>query len=764
MYNKIKIFLCLILLATSLIYASEKNHYWKLGWGLYGTSGWHGHNKVLDVARFDWSVINFGNEPDDQSTVNFCNKVLALNPEHKFLIRVWPINGLGISENNYMATFLDYLYAPGVKKKILYIIRQQIELIKKGISRPQNIVGAYFLEELPGYFSSCPFTTQWTNWKKGDPVPGDMKPYLNQIEKSMGQPFDWNKPSQRLWWGKKWVDVINQIDKTIKETLGPEGKVFYYQATGWGNLNTLKKGQTIMSPYILPYSYRNILKPVGYADGIFGYPNDKAVWNRKTLAIVHKYHCLFFSQISQPPGMRLSTLSKMVTLARVKNPNNLGGFLFPVSGRKIHAWNELSYQPDNSFWTYSDQIRWFGWKYRINMNVVNRALMPRINLDYNFTGLKKGNFAYVQAFIVNPRQPNWYGGNVNLATLKHVVATLSVPDGLSIPYANNAGPALPLPDIKPLHAGIAGWWVRVDKNDALPGKKRPISVTVVANSDGKIFSQYSLQKLQQEIPSNIDKWRKIYRSGETWVEPAFHLQDETPVVEIQILANKVISPSLISGDRTVVYHGILKKGMTLVIGPENKAHIFFPNLFDKSIRRFGNTDNKIASYNTGYGVYETPQISVNPGDPYKLSITGWKTGDVNSLAGLYFNGMEKGKLITKFEAVLVNSFGPKETLVSAEFVPPSFDKGPVSLRIIFYRFYQKGKNNGTIYYRSFNLQDTAYPKIGLDVSRQLYGVLAPLVSPFSIWTLKDESDPTLYNSAQLRLRFLSPQKVAGKSF
>ncbi|MCL5674373.1 MAG: hypothetical protein M1501_01340 [Candidatus Omnitrophica bacterium] len=55
---------------------------------------------------------------------------------------------------------------------------------------------------------------------------------------------------------------------------------------------------------------------------------------------------------------------------------------------------------------------------------------------------------------------------------------------------------------------------------------------------------------------------------------------------------------------------------------------------------------------------------------------------------------------------------------------------------------------------------TAFPETGLDVSRQLNGRLAPLVSPFSIWTYKDESDPTLWNTPKIQLRFLSSQKAA----
>ena len=133
--------------------AAEPNHYWEWGWGSYGMRA--GELSVIDVARFDWTAISFGNDPADQTTVDRCNEILRLNPKHKFVIRVWPISYLGdCPENSHQATLFHYLYAPGVKEKLLAETRRQIELIVKGVSKPENVVGSHFLEELPGTF--CP--------------------------------------------------------------------------------------------------------------------------------------------------------------------------------------------------------------------------------------------------------------------------------------------------------------------------------------------------------------------------------------------------------------------------------------------------------------------------------------------------------------------------------------------------------------------------------------------------------------------------------
>jgi len=68
---------------------------------------------IEDIARFDWSLVNFGSVPDNQQTVDRCNAILRVNPNHRFVIRIWPISNQGrLPNNRYMATLWDYFYNP----------------------------------------------------------------------------------------------------------------------------------------------------------------------------------------------------------------------------------------------------------------------------------------------------------------------------------------------------------------------------------------------------------------------------------------------------------------------------------------------------------------------------------------------------------------------------------------------------------------------------------------------------------------------------
>ena len=55
--------------------------------------GWHVDE--LDVARFDWLYLCFGNIPADHGTTELLNRLLAINPDLKIVIRLWPKLGAG---------------------------------------------------------------------------------------------------------------------------------------------------------------------------------------------------------------------------------------------------------------------------------------------------------------------------------------------------------------------------------------------------------------------------------------------------------------------------------------------------------------------------------------------------------------------------------------------------------------------------------------------------------------------------------------------
>ncbi|MDP7134388.1 MAG: hypothetical protein QF437_28075, partial [Planctomycetota bacterium] len=150
-----------LLLASALLLAPadsapRKDQYWEWGVGAY--FGGLGNMTLLDVARYDWVYLCYGNISASKETTELLNQMLELNPDLKIVIRVWPIMSAGdCKENRYQATFLHYLYKPGVKEKVLKNVRAQISVVLDHISKPENVAGLTFLEELPGHFSGSPF-------------------------------------------------------------------------------------------------------------------------------------------------------------------------------------------------------------------------------------------------------------------------------------------------------------------------------------------------------------------------------------------------------------------------------------------------------------------------------------------------------------------------------------------------------------------------------------------------------------------------------
>ena len=556
--------------------AGAADRYWEWGWGSYGLGA--GTVSTLDVARFDWTFIAFSNDPVRQTTVNRCNEILRLNPNHRFVIRVWPIHGLGdCPENGRRATFLHYLYAPGVKEELLAETRRQVNLILEGVSKPENVVGSFFLEELPGTF--CPGVVSLLAGE--DLPPWIVDRFQTDIEADLGAPLDWSNEAHRTWWGQKWVQVMDEIHATLKDATA-DRIVIYYQLT---MVNTLDYYEALIEADpanaeiypksgFVPIHYADVVKP-GLCDGIFGSP--KSDWEMQTQAIVTNLNCLLFSQISLPPFMRSFTLEDTVNLARWENPGNLGSFLFYQlsEGPRANVWKDIPWQ-DDSYWTSSDHMRRFGWEYNIGMDVVATNLAPRVELDYSLKGLATGGMTHIQALIHNPRHPSWYGGQADLGLLENAGITLSVPDGFSIPLENNPGDTLDLGNIDADGYRVADWWVRLDKDDPSIPPSQTFRVVVTAESpvdEGIATGEAASSALDQAIPSFETHYAA--RSGDQWAEPALRTPHYSPVVELEALWADIDSPELVcDGDQRIVYQDILAPGTLLRLGPGPKAALF----------------------------------------------------------------------------------------------------------------------------------------------------------------------------------------------
>jgi len=735
--------LLLLAAATAQAQPTTASRFWELGWGLYGGEG-------LDAARFDWHMICFGNVSANQQTVDALNEMLKINPRHKFLIRVWPIGHLGdCPENRGQATLFHYLYQPGVREKLLAETRRQIELVLKGVSRPQNVYGSCFLEELPGHFTSGPFGAQG---KPAGEIPWDMKRFRKEIEAELGERLDLSSEKQARWWGEKYCQVLGEIHRAMKEASGGR-PVFYYQNTGCQTLDHLERPlfKQKRPLNVAPIRYAQILKP-GLCDGIFGYPNKQAVWEDQTQFIVAGHHCLLFSQMSLPPGMRLCKFDEMVELARWNDPGNVGSFLYPTHGRKERAWNELEYQDASSYWTSSDHVRRFAWEHKIGQPIVDRALAPNMQFVYDLSQAGKSQFVHVVVQLSNPREPSWYGGSVDEATLRRVAVTLTVPEGFRIAPASSGPPTYKLGDLGPLATRVADWWVEAEAHPATIPAGRAFTATLRCANGPAV--KVTGTRLVEEVPSF--QARPISRSGQQWAEPLHGRPPMDAAVEMTTLTD-VLCPEVGSATKKATYRDVLRPRERLGIGPGLKARLYASPLWGKADRQFPAGLHGPDGVSSGYLVHGTKAMPVRSGQKYRLSVTGWGRDGGNSLVVARFAGRdrESGKLLHEDVSCLVQRLGPGETTVAQDVEVPQVAGGDVTLQLYFYRY----KSRGTVCYKSFDCKRLDIAAEGVDVSGKLEGVLPPLEPPFTEWTYHDLSDPDSYGRPKLELRFLSPAEI-----
>jgi hypothetical protein len=309
---------------------------------------------VEDRAAFDWSTINFGNVHATSETLDRLNRILEINPDHKFVIRVWPIINLGDSpdENRNQGTLLHYLYKSGVRETLLQKIEDQIDFVLEGITRPENVVGLTFLEELPQHFTTDEETL---GWRRGDPLPWDIARYETQINAELGEPFDMAREDHRLWWGTKYSETLSEIHAKMKEASGGR-EVFIWQGTLFRTLDMLDSGESMVQDDVVPIYYRDIIKP-GLVDGIFGYPNTAAIWEEQTMDIVEGFDIVFWSQSSTPGVMRGSSWDETIALARETHRGNLGTMFFVSPSTGAGDWNPMPYEDGVTFWSNDAHAR-----------------------------------------------------------------------------------------------------------------------------------------------------------------------------------------------------------------------------------------------------------------------------------------------------------------------------------------------------------------------------------------------------------------------
>lgn len=721
--------------AAPLAAQEAPDRYWDWGVGAY-FSGLAGQTD-LDVALYDWVFLNFGNISATPETTAALNRFLKLNPDLKIVIRVWPIMSLGdCPQNRFQATFLHYLYQPGVREGVLKNIRDQVSVVLDHIDKPENVVGLTFLEELPGSFSAG---LRWKPQEDGT-LSWDLERFRAEIEAERGKPLVWDDET-RLWWGEKWVQVINEINEEMKAASGGR-TVIYYQMTGYTSLDMVPEGTPLSQPGLMPIRWTDIIQP-GRCDGFFAYPNNRRIWDRY-LDLAREHGWLFFSQVSHPGFMRLCPWDESVAMAKERLPQNLGYFLYCEGDcAASRAWNADPGIPPGPEWNTRGVSKALHQRRYLALEGVGRevlAAFPPLSLRVDLPLDRAPGSQYMHARVVveNVRDGSFYLDAAE-ATAREARITIRPPAGFTLEPEVSPPATLPLGDLAPGEALVADWWVTVSPE--FTGEMQA-SFTFTATCEDATPTTVAVSE-DSAIP--FAETREIGISGTSWLEPAFRLErDEVrPVILIEALRDTVRNPGLGDGLVTIRYHGLLEPGMLLRLDPASGARILTRALVDDDGGARADADDPTGfrAHDDGYLV-ERVRVNrrISPGAPLDITVAGRTADGGQSLVVMRF-GTPEGDTDA---SVLVNRFSADWREVSQTVTPP---EGATSLEWLYlYRFRQEG----TVWYGPVRVERADTSGEGLDVSGQLRGSF-PAFSRRALrtFTYTDDNPPSLSPRARV---------------
>ncbi len=723
-------------LTATMAWAQAEDHYWELGVGCY--YGGVQDGAELDVARYDWLYLCFGNIGATPETVEQLNRLLEINPELKIVIRVWPIMSLGdCPENRYQATFLHYLYKPGVKEGLIENIHAQVSVVLDNISRPENVVGLTFLEELPGHFSGGPFRRNET----GGELTWDLERFRAEIEAERGKPLVWDDET-RLWWGEKWVEVLGEIHAAMKEASGGR-LVWYYQQTNHLSLDMVAEGAPLDRPMLVPIRWADIIRP-GVCDGFFAYPNNQAVWERY-VALARDNDWLFFSQVSHPGGMRLCAWDECLAMAKQRVPQNMGYFLYcsgDCAARK--AWNDDPGIPEGPEWNTRGVSRRLHWRRilaleDVGMGVV-RAYPPlRLYADLPLEGAEPGGMIHPRVIVENAREESFFLDPAE-AIAHDASITLSAPEGFVVDPNASGPPTLTLGDLQPGERRVADWWVTVPADfDGTPAG--PFGLRAEADEGGP-----TELTAREDTAIALAQPHDVGESGTEWLEPGFRLATNVqPAVAIDCLRDTVTNPSVGDNGARVRYEGALERGMRLVMRPRAGSTLTVLPLLDDDGASRADADDPTGfrGFDDGYLVVRLGvRREVTPGAALRVSISGRSEGGAQSHVILRFV-LEGGE--TRDVGGLTNRFGDDWREIEGEFTVP---EGAAELQQVFlYRFGREG----AVWYGPVAVQPTDGAE-GRDVSAQVTGSFPTLRrGQFTVMRYEDDDVATVRPRARVQL-------------
>jgi len=541
----------------------KKDRYWEWGVAVYGAQSTTDRPDApttdLDLARQDW--IYLVNSGPDATTVPAFNRFLAINPNLKILVRLWPINNTtNRRERRHKATFLDYLYTPGVKEKIFANIKKQVDYTLVGLSNPDAVVGFHFLEELPYNFAGNEIDLV-------DKLSDDLIYHQKSIEAERGKPLVWDEETRR-WWAEKWVQVQNEINAYIKELTGKP--VFVYYQANTRTLDFLDKNEPVHQRKVLPFRYSDVVKP-GVADGFFAYPVNEKVWKR-FLDLSSRHNWPFFSQLAHPGGMRLESWEKTIELVKTRHPNNLGTFIY-CEGHCHHGlWNDdPAITPDDNANRYSitSHYRRILADLNVGMEIVARNMQPRIEVEYDLKTLEASDYLKVTAVVFNQYDSSWRLG-ANGGLLKDAEIELELPGDYKFEDTVTAPRKLKLGDI-PAGADVRAVWYARAGNQREISENTPLKIHFRAKNAEPLVQSWT--GASSIIAPNLT--RTFKGGGEYWPVSLYHVKVPVVVpveVTLECIGDPCTNPTLTNGNKRTIYQGVLRKGDTLVLRfPEQKA-------------------------------------------------------------------------------------------------------------------------------------------------------------------------------------------------
>ena len=370
-----------VLAAFGLLTAEAKDWYrhFDLGAGVYSAPT---GAMELDVARSDWSYLGIGNVGADMNSVQYLNRLFAMNPKHKVVIRLWPKPGYHLPKDDPKSgkryiTHFAYKYHPEAREAFLKECRAELDIFLKNVTHPQNIYGYTLFEELPHQFGG-----DVSLLDKMDPKTplGEMKGYAAEYRKEFGKELtEWNEDARR-WWGETFAWSIRDVYSTLKKEY-PKLHGFVYFMSHYRPLDWLNEGEPVHSHRIIPCQWSDLVEPGVAADGFFAY-NNCETWTKRYQKLATDHHWPYFSQLSHSSAMRNASWEECVAAANADLPENLGYFYYDWDF-SCGAWNDdPEVAPDDvpDYAGRDNRGRRYLASIDLNMDIVRRHLKPVVGL------------------------------------------------------------------------------------------------------------------------------------------------------------------------------------------------------------------------------------------------------------------------------------------------------------------------------------------------------------------------------------------------